>query len=467
MNTLINIILFIFILGILVFVHEFGHFITAKKSGVHIHEFSIGMGPALKTIKGKDGINYSIRALPIGGFVQMAGEIYEDDDTNKIPKDKFMCNRPWWQRLIILAAGVFNNFLLAIIILIVIAFIWGGVSNDAVIYDVIPNKPMSKAGIVAGDEIISVNGKKTKTWDRAQLLLLLKAKDDKYEIGIKHKDGTKDTYTVTPLKEVTKFIDHDNDGVYSIATTIAVDEDFDGKADKDIPAVLIDKENLVYVDRNGTMYYDRDNDWVYLCDEVGLDEAILDEEPKEKEELTTIKVDQDNDGKADLEVEVEYDDDDYIVQKGQPESREFGIQIKAEEMKGNRFVVAFKYGFSKFASVFDQMVLTLGGLFTGKISINQLSGPVGIYTVVGATRESGVESVLMLVAFLSINLGIMNILPIPALDGGHILFLVIELITKKKVNEKVESITTMIFFALLMALMIYITIHDIFTLIIK
>ena len=117
MGTILSIITFILMLGILVFVHEFGHFITAKKSGVHIYEFAIGMGPVIKTIEGKDGIKYSIRALPIGGFVQMAGEVYEDDDTKKIPKEKFMCNKPWWNRLIILCAGVFNNFILAIILL--------------------------------------------------------------------------------------------------------------------------------------------------------------------------------------------------------------------------------------------------------------------------------------------------------------------------------------------------------------
>ena len=92
MGTILSIITFILMLGILIFVHEFGHFITAKKSGVHIHEFAIGMGPLIKTIEGKDGIKYSIRALPIGGFVQMAGEVYEDDDTNKIPKDKYLPN---------------------------------------------------------------------------------------------------------------------------------------------------------------------------------------------------------------------------------------------------------------------------------------------------------------------------------------------------------------------------------------
>ncbi len=352
MGTIINILLFIFILGILVFVHEFGHFITAKKSGVHIHEFSIGMGPLVKCIKGKDGIDYCIRALPIGGFVQMAGEVYEDDDTNTVPKEKFLCNRPWYQRLIILCAGVFNNFVLAIVLLFVIALIWGAPSLKPIIHDVTEDKPVAEAGIVAGDTITAINGKKVSTWDKAQLLLLVNTKDGSYDIEVEHEDGKRDTYSVTP--EVTK----DDEG---------------------------------------------------------------------------------------------------------NETRVFGIEIRNDIQKG--FVPAVKYAFAKFAATVDQMVLTIGELFTGGISINALSGPVGIYTVVGETRKAGVENVIFLIAYLSINLGIMNILPIPALDGGHVLFLLIELITKKKVNEKVEGITTTIFFALLMLLMIYITIHDIVTLI--
>jgi len=457
MNTIINILLFILILGILVFVHELGHFLAAKKSGVFIHEFSIGMGPLVKQITGKDGIKYSIRALPLGGYVQMAGEIYEDDDTKKIPKDKFMCNKKWYQRLIILCAGVFNNFLLAIFVIFVIGLVWGTQSLKPVIYDVVPNKPMAKAGVVAGDEIISIDGKKTKTWDRAQLLLLLKKKDNTYKIEVKHEDGTTDTYEITPLEETTVFIDPDKNGIYNIATTIDIDKDNDNKMDYQVSAIL--KEDNIYIDNLGNTYIDENNDWIYT---LNNEEITTKEETKE--DKFEIDVDTDDDGEKDTTIEVEYDEDGKIVQVGSPKSREFGIQIKQEELKGNRFINAIKYAFAKFFSVVDQMYLTLGGLFTGKISINQLSGPVGIYTVVGETRSAGLASVLFLMAYLSINLGVMNILPIPALDGGHVLFLVIEMITRKKVNAKIESITTMIFFFLLIALMIYITIHDIITL---
>ena len=366
-GTLLNLLLFIVILGILVTVHEFGHFITAKKSGVHIHEFSIGMGKAIKTWKGKDGIDYSIRMLPIGGFVQMAGEIYEDDDTGDVKKEDFMCNKKWWQRLIILCAGVFNNFVLAIILLFVVAMMIGAQSFEPRIYHVTEGSAVADtqvkevdengnevivSGIVDGDLITKVNGKKVKTWDKTQLLFLLKSKNNEYEITVRHEDNKEETFTISP-KEV---------------------EDEEG--------------NKKYV---------------------------------------------------------------------------FGIESMATYEKG--VIPALKWSVKKFCAVSEQMWMTLGALFTGKLSINNLSGPVGIYSVVGETRKAGFANVIMLTAYLSINLGIMNILPIPALDGGHVLFLLVELLTRKKVNQKFEATATTIFFFLLLALMFYITIHDIIVLV--
>ncbi|MGN1338533.1 MAG: RIP metalloprotease RseP [Candidatus Coprovivens sp.] len=350
MGTILSIITFILMLGILVFVHEFGHFITAKKSGVHIYEFAIGMGPLIKTIEGKDGIKYSIRALPIGGFVQMAGEVYEDDETKKIPKDKFLCNKPWYQRLIILCAGVFNNFVLAIVLLFFLALTNDVVRVVPVIDEVTKDTPAEKAGLKSGDRIVEVEGTKASSWDKVILLLSLDEDKEKYDLVIE-RDG------------------------------------------------------------------------------------------KEKEVTVKLEVKENKDG---------------------TKSKVLGVTMGSN---GRGFTNSLRYAFEKFYATLDQMAYTVGGLFTGKVSINALSGPVGIFEVVDKQRKQGLSEIIYLTAYLSINLGLMNILPIPALDGGHVLFVLVELITRKKVNAKVEGIATTIFFFLLMALMLYVTIHDIIRLI--
>lgn len=345
----LTLILLILILGIIILVHEFGHFITAKKSGVHIYEFSIGMGPLLKTHKGRDGINYNIRAFPIGGFVSMAGEVYEDDDSKKIKKEDFMCNKKWWQRVIILAAGVFNNFVLAIIILFIMALIWGATSLTPKISEVIDNYPAKNAGLQNGDVIKSINGHKVSTWDQAQIYLVMKSDNDIYNIEVKHANGKTENYKISP--KITK------------------------------------NEN------------------------------------------------------------------------GKVEERAFGFRISQETERG--FFASIKYAFSKFGSLISTMWLTVVNLFTGKIPVSSLSGPVGIYQVVGTSISAGISQIIYLIAFLSINVGLINILPIPAFDGGRILFLIIEKIKGSPVNAKFENWCHTIFFFLIILLMIYITVFDI------
>ena len=344
----LTLILLILILGIIILVHEFGHFITAKKAGVHIYEFSIGMGPLLKTIKSKDGIDYNIRAFPIGGFVSMAGEVYEDDDSKKIKKEDFMCNKKWYQRVIILAAGVFNNFVLAIIVLFILALIYGAQSMEPKIGEVIPNYPVSEAGIKPGDKILEINGKKVSTWDQAQIYLVMKSDNSKYTFLIEHESGKKEKYEIAP------------------------------------------------------------------------------------------KITKNEDGE---------------------EERAFGFKIAQEETRG--FIASVKYAFQKFGSLISTMWLTVVNLFTGKIALSSLSGPVGIYQVVGQSLAAGIQQIIYLIAFLSINVGLINILPIPAFDGGRILFLIIEKIKGSPINAKFENMCHTIFFILIILLMIYITVFDI------
>ena len=346
MSVIINIVVLVLMLGFLILIHELGHFLWAKKFGVHIYEFAIGMGPVIKTIKGKDGIDYSIRAFPIGGFVQMAGEVYEDD--NKIPKEKFMCNKPWWQKLIILLAGVTNNFIAALLLLFVSALIWGAQTSTPVVSETPEGLPVAEAGIKPGDTIISINGTKTNTWDKVQILLAYKTKDGVYEFGVRHEDGTEDTYKIKPAEV-------------------------------------------------------------------------------EDEEGNKTKV--------------------------------FGVQMNIGREKG--FVASLKYAGTKFCSLISQMAYTIGGLFSGKLSLNALSGPVGIYSVVGETVKSGAENLVYLIALLSINLGFINVLPFPAFDGGRVVFILIEKIIRRPIDSKIENAFHTVGFILILLLMIYITAHDI------
>lgn len=346
----LTLVVFILILGVIVLVHELGHFLWAKKFGVYIYEFSIGMGPVILSRKGKkDGITYNIRAFPIGGFVSMAGEVYEDDKT--VPKEKCLCNKPIWQRIIVMAAGVMNNFLMAIALLFVMALIWGSTSLAPKVAQVVEGYPMAEAGIVKDDLIVSINGKKINTWDEAQIVLYYKNDKDFYEFRVKHIDGTYENYKITP------------------------------------------------------------------------------------------KIEKDEEGN---------------------ETKVFGVHINQEETFGlwNKI----KYAFQKFWTTIVSMWLTIAGLVTGKISLDALSGPVGIYGVVGQSISYGMYSVIFLIAYLSINVGVINIIPFPAFDGGRILFLVIEKIKGSPVNQKFENWCHTIGFILLMALILFITIKDIINL---
>ena len=306
------------------------------------------MGPAIFTHEGKDKIKYRLRLFPIGGFVQMAGEVYEDD--NKIPKEKFMCNKPWHQRIIIIVAGVVNNFILAILLLFMYGLIWGASSNKPLITSVEKNYPMQKEGIRANDTIVAVNGKKASTWDKTQILLALKDKDNTYEIKVRHKNGKYDTYSVKPKK-------------------------------------IYDKE---------------------------------------------LKIDR------------------YV----------FGFTVEQETHRG--FISSVKFAFSKFVSVIETMWITITSLFTGKLSLKNLSGPVGVYQVVNTGMSAGMQYLVYITAFLSINVGFINILPFPAFDGGRAFFMLIEKVRRKPIDSKIENTIHTIGFVILLLLLFLITWQDIF-----
>jgi len=345
---MVTLIILILILGLLIFVHEFGHFIVAKKTGVYVEEFALGMGPILFKFKRKnDPTLYSLRLLPIGGFCAMAGEVSEEKE-KKLKKNQYMCNKKPYQKILILVAGVTMNFITAFILFMLQGLIWGSTIQFSYVGVVTPDSPIEKAGIVEGDRIVSINGVKSDTWDKIQVAISLKDKDGKYDFVVKKADGTTKKYEVTPIIEK-----------------------------------------------------DKEGNTKYLFGFGGY---------------TTVS---------------------------------------------HSFIEAVKYAIIKFYSVISSMALIIVKLFSGALSLTSLSGPVGMYTVVDAASKYGIENLVYLTAYLSVNLGFINILPFPAFDGGRVLFVLIEKIKGSPVDPKVENIFHTIGFILLMILMLVITYQDI------
>lgn len=352
-----TIIYFILILGVIVFIHELGHFIFAKRAGIYVYEFSIGMGPRLfkfnrkKKTKRKNGkeiviedeTTYSIRLFPIGGFVQLAGEDVTVDE--KIPENKRLQSKTWSQRFLTMVAGVMFNFILAIVLLFIIAMV-NGVSLDTRYITKINNEKYPN--LVEGDKVVKINGRNVNNYDKL-MLEITTAGIKEFDMTVVHEDGKKETIEVNA------------------------------------------------------------------------------EEIKNKD--------------------------------GEVESYKLGFEFTGTKQKG--IWVSIKYAFLKFFSTIEQMFFTLIYLFTGQLSLKLLSGPVGLFGIVGDAAQAGFMTILSLTALFSINVGFLNILPFPAFDGGRALFLIIEKIKGSPVNPKIENTIHNIGFYLLMLLMLYVTLNDI------
>lgn len=333
----------ILILGIIVFIHEFGHFIFAKRAGIYVYEFSLGMGPRIfKFNRKNDETDYSLRLFPIGGYVQMAGEEIEMDE--KIPENKRMQSKTWVQRFLTIIAGIMFNFILAVVVFFIVGLVNGAPQNKP--YITVVEEGINSGIVNAGDRILAVNGKKVIFTD--VLVLDVQLNSGK------------------PLS-------------LTVRGTDGIDRD-----------VIL---NPIEINNNGDVSY------------------------------------------------------------------KYGIGLGDDVKTG--VLAAVKYSFIKFASLVTQMVLVVVNLFTGKLGLSSLSGPIGIFSVVGESARAGFINLVYLVGFISLNVGFMNLLPIPALDGGRILFLIIEKIKGSKVDVKVENIIHTIGFALLMLLMLVITFNDI------
>ncbi len=348
MHTVVTILLTVVMFGILIFIHEFGHFITAKMFKVKVNEFALGMGPKLFSF-GKGETTYSLRLLPIGGYVSMEGETEDSEDPRAFRKQKV------WKRIIICSAGVVMNFILGLAIAISLV----AVNNpEYLISTTVAGVVSEETPLKEGDRILSISGYK-----------IFSGEDISF--GVSRSDPT-------------------------------------GKTE------IIELETEFVVVRDGKKV------------------TLPDVKP-----FVRVK---DEDGN---------EQDRYCFYVRPEEKTVFGV---------------VKHGFFEAVSYVRTTVLGLVDILTGRVGIDSLGGVIKIGQVVGEASKYGIENLIYLMALISVNLGVMNLLPIPALDGGRIVLLGIEGIIRKPINEKVENALVSISMILLLLLMFFVMIKDTITL---
>ena len=366
MSIFITLIAALIVFSAVIAIHEFGHFTVAKLCGIQVNEFSIGMGPALwkKIYK---GTQYSLRALPVGGYVALEGEESpesqqaeaarderEAEDENSVPPEQRtgipLNEAPVWQRVLVMVAGAFMNFVLGFVVLVILVAAQEGAITSKTIYSIENDALCGQTGLQAGDEIVAVNGRRC-------------------------------------------FVA--NDILYELVRTEAYRADFTVKRDG------------------------------------------------QKVELSDVQFNtwQDEDGQTHMTL-------GFTV---------YGIKKTPLNVLKEAWNSTLYYGRIVFTSLAD--------LVRGRESINNLSGPVGIVTAIGQAASYGWQDLLELLALITINLGVFNLLPFPALDGGKVVFLIIEGVTGHAVPEKLQGTLTIAAFALLFGLMLFATYNDIIRLV--
>ena len=348
----------------------------------------------------------------------MAGEEVEVDED--IPEEKRLTSKPPFQRFMIMVAGVMMNFITAIILLFFI-----GLFNTVSLNNVYVDGSTIK-GLNNGDKIVAINNHFVNNYDKLALEMTVVGNKD-FTMTIKDSKGKKNKVKVNPIEVGSSYLPVGKDYGFSVSNLNISNSNIKGLK-KDYKIVKVNDIEI-------------DNYEVLLSTLEKTDEKfkLTDKDTKGKEKLFNIEV---KEKKEDTTLGFSY-----------------GFYLKGNPQKG--LVAAIKYSTTKFFSSIEQMIFTVFYLITGKLSLSMMSGPVGIYNVVGAVSSAGFVNVISLLCLICINVGFINLLPFPAFDGGHVVFILIEKIKGSKVDPKIENTIHTIGFVLLMILMVVITYNDI------
>jgi len=424
LDFLWNLASFIVALGILVTVHEYGHFWIARKNGVKVERFSVGFGRAIWRKTGKDGTEYVLAMIPLGGYVKMLDE--RVDDVQPEDKDKTFNGKTVYQRIAIVAAGPIANFVFALFALYVM-FLIGVPSVKPLIGNIAPGSIAAQAKLLKDSEIVSVAGNSTRNWQEVNLALIGQIGNETFEIKTKQADSQYiSTFTLDTKKW--QFSPDKTSALTSLGITPyrpKVHNELAAVADES-PAALA---GLLVGDKLMAVGDVKTTNWMAFAKEVryfpGQEVLIT---INRNNEIISLPVTPNSIEQAGKVI-------GYIGVA--PKADAWPAELLIELSYGP--IEAIKESAQRTWNLTSLTFSMIGKLITGDVSVKNLSGPIGIAQGAGSSAEHGFVYFLGFLALISINLGIINLLPLPVLDGGHLLYYLIELLTGKEVPEKVQQ----------------------------
>ena len=419
---------FTFVLGVLVFVHEMGHYLMARRIGIRVLTFSLGFGPKLLTVKRGD-TDYCISAIPLGGYVKMAGE--NPDDVRSGADDEFL-SKTKWERFQVLIMGPTMNIILAFVVMAVVLYQGADVpayeEQPPIVGYVMEASPAEQSGIRVGDLILRIGGRPVQTWEELFVTVMPRAER---ELEVVLRRGLQEvTIQVTPEAQ-TQFQVGDL-GVVPIMQPQILNvltgdpADLAGIRPRDVITAVNDEPIT------------RDNPFVETIN-ANADVALM---------LTVVR------GGQTLKIEVT------------PALRGnvglIGVELSPFEVRTVEPgpLQAIQMSFEKNYAWSGLIFQTLGGLLTSETSPKQLVGPLGIAQLSGGAAQIGMVALFTLMAMISLNLGILNLLPIPVLDGGHIFIMALEGLSRRDFSVRIKEKIQLAGFVVLLMLMVTVIYND-------
>lgn len=445
------IIYFAITIGILVFIHEFGHFIAAKSCGMRAEVFAIGFGKRLfgwnkingftfgdlpEGFDGGDHTDYRLSMLPLGGYVKITGMVDESFDTefaDKPPQPYEFRARPMYQKIIVITAGVIMNLLLALFVF------WGSnyfqgkqITKTTTIAYVEPNSPADSSGFLSEDKIVSVNGNVVNDWQDLITAIFINTMGEDINVKINRK-GSVETLHIPR----TKIPENESEGMYLIPSGVrpAI-----GDVLKDSPAMKagLKPGDILLNLNNITLYSDKQTTNIIKANKNTL-----------------------------LPVELVRDKDTLQLAVTPGENGMIGVTIGSiftgpVDYKKYGFFESFYYGWKDVVKITNLTFDMMGKVIHGQIAFGKaFGGPIKIAQFAAKSADTGIASFLYFLALLSLSLAIINILPFPVMDGGHLVIILLEGIFKREIPIKVKIAIQNTGFVLLILLMVFIIYNDI------